>query len=119
MTTEQREQITTMRNAGEGYTSIAAKLNLSVNTIKTFCKRNNLGGVRAIENLSIKTGDIDLIDAGNRGNSTTHSKPGSLENTGLSVDQPVCKIAISYAHTADETAVADVLNMLMNANYAR
>ena len=119
MTAEQREQIAAMRNSGEGYTSIAAKLNLSVNTIKTFCKRNHLGGVRAIENLSIKTGDIDLIDTGNRGNSTTTAEQDTKTKDGAAHHRPVCKVKRVFPEEADSTAIDDVLGMLMRSSQQR
>ena len=47
MTDEQRMQITSMRDAGSGYKKIAQALNISENTIKSFCKRNKMGGIAA------------------------------------------------------------------------
>ena len=46
----EKENITKLRNAGCGYTTIANELNISINTIKSFCKANNLGGVKAKKN---------------------------------------------------------------------
>ena len=40
MTENQKEQIACMRLAGESYAAIAATLELSRNTIKSFCQRN-------------------------------------------------------------------------------
>ena len=40
MTTEQKQRILEMRNAGMGYSRIATSLSLSVNTVKSFCQRN-------------------------------------------------------------------------------
>lgn len=45
MNEQQKETICKMREAGFGYTKIAHALTLPANTIKSFCKRNNLGGV--------------------------------------------------------------------------
>ncbi len=45
MTKLQKEQVHSMRSEGKGYAKIAACLGLSENTIKSYCKRNNLGGV--------------------------------------------------------------------------
>lgn len=45
MTSYQKEYIYRMRNEGKGYKGIAALLGLSENTVKSFCKRNNLGGL--------------------------------------------------------------------------
>jgi len=40
-----------MRNEGKSYSKIAVCLGLSENTIKSYCKRNNLGGVAAISSM--------------------------------------------------------------------
>lgn len=47
MNTMQKEQIRILRLQGTGYSKIAQSLGLSENTVKSFCKRNNLGGVAA------------------------------------------------------------------------
>jgi endogenous inhibitor of DNA gyrase (YacG/DUF329 family) len=41
----QKEQIVILRANGESYSKIADALGISVNTVKSFCRRNNLGGV--------------------------------------------------------------------------
>ena len=43
MTATQKQQIEHLRLNGESYTSIADVLNLSANTVKSFCQRNDLG----------------------------------------------------------------------------
>lgn len=44
MTTDERKMLTTYRQQGFGYKKIAQLTGLSVNTVKTYCKRNALGG---------------------------------------------------------------------------
>ena len=44
MTDLQKEQIATLRSQGYGYKRIGQLMGLSVNTVKTYCKRNALGG---------------------------------------------------------------------------
>lgn len=44
----QRERIVQLRTGGASYNKIASALGISINTVKSFCRRNNLGG-----NLSI------------------------------------------------------------------
>ncbi len=44
MTAKQEEQIRRMRQMGASYGKIAECLNLSCNTVKSFCQRRNLGG---------------------------------------------------------------------------
>jgi len=43
MTTPQKDKIILLRGKGESYARIAAALNISENTVKSFCRRNNLG----------------------------------------------------------------------------
>ena len=45
MTSYQKEHVHRMRSEGMSYSKIAACLGLSENTIKSYCKRNNLGSV--------------------------------------------------------------------------
>lgn len=42
MTADEKNRITSMRRAGVGYNKIAQELNISENTVKTFCRRNGL-----------------------------------------------------------------------------
>lgn len=44
MDAKQKERITHMRLAGWGYSKIAQALGISKNTVKSYCKRNQLGG---------------------------------------------------------------------------
>lgn len=46
MTNEQREEIKKLRADGYGYNRVAKALGISVNTVKSFCRRNNLTGRR-------------------------------------------------------------------------
>ena len=50
MTDNQKKLIHIYREKGMSYKEIADALALSINTIKTFCKRNGLGGVRTVTN---------------------------------------------------------------------
>lgn len=43
MTKQQKEKIKQLRIEGYSYTKIAERLKISENTIKSFCRRNNLG----------------------------------------------------------------------------
>ena len=42
MTDEQKQQIIALRRDGAGYGRIAAQLQLSINTVKSFCRRHSL-----------------------------------------------------------------------------
>lgn len=47
MTNEQRERIKSLRHDGWGYKKIAIALDISADTIKSFCRKSNLGGILA------------------------------------------------------------------------
>lgn len=47
MTRTPKEKIIRLRNEGLSYSKIAAALCISENTVKSFCRRNNLGGIAA------------------------------------------------------------------------
>ena len=122
MTENQKRRIILMRKNHIGYTAIANELKLSLSTVKTFCRRNNLqaGDLASDtqpENISEALPDADLISAEIRGNSTTANRPGKPENTGFSDVQPICEVTVSYAEEPDLGAVADVLELLTHANY--
>lgn len=48
-TEKEKRQIAVYREQGFSYTEISKKMDLSVNSIKTYCRRHGLGGVRAFE----------------------------------------------------------------------
>ncbi len=59
MTDNQKRQILILRNAGYGYSRIASKLGISQNTVKSYCRRNNItetGKVRATESTCLQCG---------------------------------------------------------------
>ena len=122
MTLEQKNQITRMRENNLGYAYIANEMGISVNTIKAYCRRNDLSGNRSLsdtqpEKASGTSDRIDLNSAGRHGNTTTAKKPGCVGNTDVVGDQQVWDVSVSFADEPDETAVADVLTMLKNARY--
>lgn len=45
MTWDEKEKITYLREEGYGYKVIASKLSLPLDTVKSYCKRNNLAGI--------------------------------------------------------------------------
>ena len=53
MTDEQRQQITNLRTAGNGYKKIGKLLGLSENTVKSFCQRRKLGGAVVNSNTEV------------------------------------------------------------------
>ena len=51
MTDSQKKQIGKMRADGASYGMISDELGISINTIKTYCKRHGLGGVKVEMNV--------------------------------------------------------------------
>lgn len=49
MTIDEKRMLTIYRQQGLGYKKIAQLMELSVNTVKTYCKRNDLGGKTAAD----------------------------------------------------------------------
>jgi len=49
MTDKQKQQIAAYRESGMSYTQISKLMDLSINSIKTYCRRHNLGGPLAFD----------------------------------------------------------------------
>ncbi len=47
MTDNQKEQISVLRSQGLGYTAVANRVGISKDTVKSYCKRNDLAGKRS------------------------------------------------------------------------
>ena len=54
MTADQKEQIQQMRQKGLSYLQIASALNISENTIKSYCRRNNLATIKSPKPQAVK-----------------------------------------------------------------
>ena len=113
MTDNQKQVITDLRSKGTGYTAIAKRLSISVNTVKAYCRRSGLSGNQNAsctqpENVSVTSHPDGLLYGRNRGNSTVkRSGRGAQSNVELTV---------TYAEKPDGAAVADVLSMLISAS---
>ncbi|MBQ3909392.1 MAG: helix-turn-helix domain-containing protein [Bacteroidaceae bacterium] len=116
MTSQEKQRIAVMRSNGMSYNAIATELGIPVNSVKTFCRRNSLGGVRAIENLSGDEEQTGLIDGENRGNSTIALGLESPEIARIPVSQQA-KVKLVFSETSDDDAITDVLGMLMWSHY--
>ena len=49
MITEQKSQISALRAQGCGYANIAKAIGLKKDTVKSFCRRNGIAGIRAVK----------------------------------------------------------------------
>lgn len=121
MTDHEKQRIAVMRSAGESYKTIARELNLSLNTVQTFCRRNQLTGTRAggytPVNLVVTPATDGLLSAPKGGNTSAGETPRKLENTGVSKKQPAFKVKLEFADDTDEAAIPDVLRMLMEGRW--
>ena len=114
MTDLEQRRIVVLRSEGKSYNAISHELKLSVNTVKTFCRRNRLGGDKRLigtqpENVSVTSHSDGLLYGRDRGNSTVkRSDKGA---------QPNVELTVTYAEKPDGAAVADVLSMLISASY--
>ena len=110
MTNAEKLRITRLREQGLGYTQIANRMGLSKSTVSAFCRRNGLTEEKPRKsNNSLLSGTLRV--------NTVTANP--LPTTVVSdVDDAVkitCKVTVTYADKPDETAVADVLDILRNA----
>ena len=112
MTDLEQRRIVVLRSEGKSYNAISRELNLPVNTVKTFCRRNRLGGSRAQAQISETTSKVDLISTNDRGNS-------SVEPEKAAVRKNTWKVNVCFSEQPDETAIDDVLAMLLQANYGQ
>lgn len=63
MTENQKTRIAGLRAKGIGYGKIAQELGVPVNTIKSYCRRNSLGGNAKVEGpAQVLTGDISRCE---------------------------------------------------------
>ena len=95
MTTDQKRAIEALRHEGAGYGVIAARLGIPRETVKTFCRRNNLC-TRALQRARTAP------PIPNR--RTVFPQHGS---------RIVCEITVSYAESTDVTACGDIIQTLL------
>ena len=98
MTEMEKRRIVVMRSAGESYKTIADKLQLPVNTVKTYYRR------RRLEKLSASTATHDLLSEQTDGNSTQRKAI-------------VCEVKLEFAENDDETAAADMVRILLGGRW--
>ena len=62
MTDNQKSQIIKLRAAGNGYGKIAQMLGISLNTVKSFCRRNDINRNTAVEPSVTPTGETTYCE---------------------------------------------------------
>lgn len=92
MSPAQRERIEDFRRKGMGYGAIAKQMKMPLNTVKSFCRRNNLAS--------------DMIPMPRKQRSKPQKKK---EAPKISLE-----ITVSYNEKPSAVAVADVMQTLMH-----
>ena len=62
MTDHQKAQIIKLRAAGNGYGKIAKSLGISLNTVKSFCRRNDISSNSSVEPALTYTGETTYCE---------------------------------------------------------
>lgn len=119
MTDREKQRVAILRSQGESYNAIAVALNVSVNSVKTFCRRSHLTGTRATETISEVSPSNDLIDVENRGNTVNAETLTYAEKAGVPAPRTACKVKLVFSDTPDEGAIQDVLGMLISSRFRR
>jgi len=79
---KQKQRIEMLRSRGYGYRKVADKLGLNLNSVKSYCKRNGLGGVaKPVKTAARKSGRLQsrkgsasaATSAGTNGGTTTRN----------------------------------------------
>ena len=115
MTDQEKQRIAVLRSQGESYKAISEVLKVSVNTVKTFCRRGHLTGNRGEKDLKKPSEKINLIDDENRGNTVTAEASEVTKIPDYSTSRKAYKVKLVFAETPDENAIPDALEMLINS----
>ena len=107
-----KSKIKYMRQAGQGYAAISKVLDVPVNTVKTYCRRAGLTGIQESKNYP----DVDLKSVPDRGINSMRAITKIPVRKPITQRSAECTVTVSYADKRDETAISDVLSMLMNTN---
>ena len=116
MTAQEKTTIMRLRKKGTGYSDIAKQLNLSLNSVKSFCRRNSLMGMRQSRGLSKTDRTNNLILCKTSGNHTGGEMVGSSDAT---ASKEKCRLTISFAERSEGNLLADVLGLLMQDTFSR
>ena len=112
MTVEQKRKIEELRRQGLGYCTVAKQVGLPSNTVKTYCRRNNLSTF-ALSGKAPSTEAKPIVK---------HPLPAEPAQTTQKVvivtpkekAPPECEVTLSYRANPDMRAVTDVMMTLMN-----
>ena len=112
MTVEQKRKIEELRRQGMGYCTVAKQVGLPSNTVKTYCRRNNLSAFAL-------SGKAPLTEAKPRVKPQLPVIPTQTDKEVVIVTPKEkapaeCEVTLSYRANPDMRAVADVMMMLTN-----
>ena len=114
MTEREKETLLILHNQGESYKAIAETLNMSINTVKTVCRRYRI----ATEQAAAKEKEQAAAKKPARSSSLALKPRQSGRSPGS--EPIVCKVTVSYAETDSKNYVRDVLSILSgNLNEVR
>lgn len=111
MTDLEKQKVAVLRSQGQSYGAIADALHLSVNSVKTFCRRSHLSGSKPAESLP----ENNLTESENGVITTVTETPKPLVKAGVSPAHPSCRVKLTFSENGDENAIPDVLGMLINS----
>ena len=98
MNATQKQQITSLREHGAGYKEIAKVMNIPLNTVQTFCRRNNLTGNRRDvhqEDRVQESLEMEFLVIGSKENCVALKQYMSHERNGSRDDWPIFKVKVS------------------------
>ena len=98
MNATQKQQITSLREHGAGYKEIARVMNIPLNTVQTFCRRNDLTGNRRDvrqEDRVQESLEMEFIVIGTKENCAVVKQYMSHERNGGRDDWPILKVKVS------------------------
>ena len=112
MTVEQKRKIEELRRQGLGYCTVAKQVGLPSNTVKTFCRRNNLSSFAL-------SGKAPSTEAKPRIKRQLSAEPAQTAQEVVIVTPKEkapaeCEVTLSYRANPDLRAVTDVMMTLMN-----
>ena len=99
MTTEQKNQIVSLRNAGYGYAAVAREIGMSKSAVRKYCHGIGMSGEMEKRNLQLPETRANVNDT--KGSGTT------------------CKVTYVFADEPNESVLPEVIRILSNVSKRR
>lgn len=113
MTDDQKQKIETLRRQGIGYCTVAKRVGLPANTVKTFCRRNNLSSAVLSDGAPSRKPQAGTSVQTSAEQIQMKKESGSYSSKGKSSAE--CEVTLSFSTNPDMSAVEDVMTALMNS----